>query len=167
MKLEIERKWVVKDLDITSLFEMFDNLDSIQRIEQDYLVQDKDKISPRIRKVVEGINNKKTYYNYNKKHPVESGVNKETEYEITKSKFDSLREKSDPSKNTVNKTRLTFKYEKQLFELDIFHGNLTGLIILELEMSDIKDKVELPEFLKIVKEVTEDKKYSNFNLANY
>lgn len=53
MKLEIERKWVVKNLDITSLFEMFDNLDSIQRIEQDYLVQDKDKISPRIRKVVE------------------------------------------------------------------------------------------------------------------
>jgi len=167
MKLEIERKWIVKNLDITSLFEMFDNLDSIQRIEQDYLVQDKDKISPRIRKVVEGINNKKTYYNYNKKHPVESGVNKETEYEISEKEFHKLKKTSDPSKNTVHKTRLSFKYDKQLFELDIFHGNLTGLIILELEMSDINDKVKLPEFLDIVKEVTDDKKYSNFNLANY
>lgn len=34
-------------------------------------------------------------------------------------------------------------------------------------MSDINDKVKLPEFLDIVKEVTKDKKYSNFNLANY
>lgn len=167
MNLEIEKKWLVKELDISALFEMFDNLDSIKRIEQIYLEKDKDNISPRIRKIVEGINNKKTYYNYNKKKHIKSGVNEEEEFEITEKKFNSLKETSDKSKNTVFKTRLTFKDNGQLFELDIFHKNLKGLIILELEMKNIDDEVKLPKFLNILKEVTKDKRYSNFNLANY
>lgn len=71
-KLEIERKWLIKDLDIDSLFEIFENIKSKQKIEQSYLVKDKDDISPRIRKIVEGTKNKKIYYNYNKKQFVEA-----------------------------------------------------------------------------------------------
>ena len=40
------------------------------------------------------------------------------------------------------------------------------MAILEIELEDINDKVELPSFLKVIKEVTEDKRFSNFNLAN-
>lgn len=94
------------------------------------------------------------------------GVNKETEFEISKDKFEKLKEKQDPTKNTVYKTRLTFEFKNQIFELDIFHKNLEGLIILELELKDTEQEVELPE-LNIVKEVTKDKKYSNYNLADY
>ncbi len=38
---------------------------------------------------------------------------------------------------------------------------------MEIELKDIKkDKVELPHFLKVIKEVTGDKKFSNYSLAD-
>jgi CYTH domain-containing protein len=40
------------------------------------------------------------------------------------------------------------------------------LAILELELKDKNQKIELPPFLDIIKEVTEDKSFNNFSLAD-
>jgi len=66
----------------------------------------------------------------------------------------------------IQKTRFVFKFNDQVFELDVFKGPLKGLAILEIELEDMDDTVELPPFLKVIKEVTKDKKFNNFSLAD-
>lgn len=36
---------------------------------------------------------------------------------------------------------------------------------MEIELTSMSQKIELPEFIQIIKEVTDDDTYSNYNLA--
>ena len=73
---------------------------------------------------------------------------------------------SDTTLHQISKTRYCFIYEKQFFELDIYPETMSkDFAILEIELNNIDDKVVLPPFLDIVKDVTEDKSYRNHSLA--
>lgn len=148
------------------LFTLLDNLVTIKRIEQVYLKAIKGDPAARIRKTVEGFKSKKTYYDINQKTPAGTATHKEKEEKISEENYKKYLKYKDPSKKTVYKNRLVFNYKNQEFELDVFKNYLDGLIILEIELNDKKEKVDLPPFLKIVKEVTDDDKFSNFTLAN-
>ena len=37
---------------------------------------------------------------------------------------------------------------------------------MEIELSDELEKVEIPNFINVIKEVTLDDKYKNYNMAN-
>ena len=63
----------------------------------------------------------------------------------------------------LEKIRYTFEYNNQYLKLDIYENS--NLAILEIEPSDIKTRLEIPDFIKVEDEVTNDKKYNNFNLA--
>lgn len=167
-KLEIERKFLVKfPSSWEALSEMFDDLVDVKRISQTYLKAEGNEPSGRVRKTVEGLTgDTQTVYHFNQKKPVEAGVHEETEREISKSEYERYLKKSNPTKVTVDKTRFVFKYNDQTFELDVFKGPLKGLAILEIELEDKDDTVELPPFLPVKKEVTEDKRYTNFALAD-
>lgn len=167
-KLEIERKFLVKfPTSWSALSEMFDDLMDVKRISQTYLIPEKDQPSARVRKTIEGLTgDTDTVYHYNQKKPVDSGVHEELEKEISKSQYEKFLKKSHPDKIAVEKTRFVFKYNDQIFELDVFKGPLKGLAILEIELEDKNDTVELPPFLKVIKEVTKDKKFTNFALAD-
>jgi CYTH domain-containing protein len=167
-KLEKERKFLIKfPTSWSVLSELFDDLVAVKRISQTYLEAEKGEQAARVRKTVEGLTGDvETVYHYNKKKPVDTGVHEEEEYEITKSQYEKRLKDSDPKKVAVEKTRFVFKYNDQTFELDVFKGALKGLAILEIELADIDDTVELPPFLKIVKEVTKDKRFTNFSLAD-
>jgi CYTH domain-containing protein len=167
-KLEKERRFVVKPPSSwTDLSEIFDDLVEIRRITQVYLTPKDSDPAARIRKSVEGlVDETSVRYDFNQKEFVEAGVHKEKEYEISKEKYEKLLKDAIKTKVPVEKTRFVFKYNDQLFELDVFKGHLRGLAILEIELDSMKTLVELPPFLKVLKEVTEDKKYSNFHLAN-
>jgi Uncharacterized protein conserved in bacteria len=166
-KLEIERKFLVKfPTSWSALSEMFDDLVDVKRISQTYLIPEKDEPSARVRKTVEGLTgDTSTVYHFNQKKPVDSGVHEELEKEITKSQYEKALKKSHPDKVAIDKTRFVFKYNDQIFELDVFKGHLKGLAILEIELDDKNDTVELPPFLKVIKEVTKDKRFTNFALA--
>lgn len=167
-KLEKERKFLVKfPSSWSKLSEMFDNLIDIRRIIQIYLTADKGEQAARIRKTVKGLTgNTNTVYHINKKQPVEPGVHREKEQEISSKQYQDLLNKSSKDKVPIEKTRFVFKYKDQVFELDVFKNTLKGLAILEIELKNIKDKVKLPKFLKLIKEITKDKRFSNFNLAS-
>jgi CYTH domain-containing protein len=167
-QLEKERKFLVKfPTSWSDLAELFDDLVDVKRIQQTYLKPEGDEPSARVRKTVQGLTgDTETVFHYNKKHFVEKGVNKETEHEISKKTYEDSLKKCHPEKCEVSKTRFVFKYNDQTFELDLFKGHLKGLAILEIELEDMDDTVELPPFLKVVREVTEDKRFNNFNLAN-
>jgi adenylate cyclase len=167
-QLEIERKFLVHvPTSWGQLSELMDNIIDIKRISQSYLKQVADEPSARIRKTVEGlVGDKETVYHYNKKRFIEDGVHKETEFEISKEKYNKLLKDSRPDMVELNKTRFVFKYNDQVFELDLFKGPLKGLAILEIELKDKDETVELPHYLKVIEEVTDAEEFNNFNLAS-
>ncbi len=167
-KIEIERRFLVEfPKSWSDLAELFDDLVDVKRIFQTYLEADSDNISPRVRKTIQGLTgDRETVYDYNKKHPAGVGANHEKEFEISKSQFEDKLKQKRKDKETVVKTRFVFKYDSFVFELDVFKGALRGLAILEIELDDLNEKFKLPPFLKIIKEVTENKKFNNFHLAS-
>lgn len=167
-KLEKERKFLIKfPSSWSSLAELFEYLVDVKRISQTYLTAEKGEQAARVRKTVEGpTGHTKTIYHFNQKKPVETGVHEETEHEISDKEYEKYLKKSNPEKCAVEKTRFVFDYHDQTFELDLFKGHLKGLAIMEIELDDMDDTVELPPFLKVLKEVTKDKNFTNFRLAD-
>lgn len=167
-KLEKERKYLVRfPKSWSDLSDIFNNLIDIKRISQTYLKPEGKEQAARIRKTVEGLTgDTDTIYHYNKKKPVETGVHEEEEYEIDKKEYNDYFKKANPDKIEISKIRFVFDYKGQIFELDVFKGPLKGLAIMEIELKDMDDEVDLPPFLTVVKEVTEDKRYTNFSLAD-
>lgn len=166
--LEIERKFLVNFPTSWSAFaEIFENLVDVLRISQTYLKAKDGEPSARVRKTVKGLTgDTDVVFHYNQKVFVQHGVHEETEYEISKSKYEKYLEQSHPDKVSINKTRFVFKYNDQIFELDVFKDALKGLAILELELKDKDQKIDLPPFLEVIEEVTNDKRFNNFELSN-
>ena len=147
-QFEIERRFVVKYLP--------ENLNQHphERITQGYL-QTNDGTSVRLRK------EKGKYYQTTK---TGSGkVRAETNIEISKELFDALWHLTKGRR--LEKTRYEIPYKGRTIQLDIYHGKLRGLITCEVEFDSEKecDKFEPPNWFG--KEVTENKNYSNKNLA--
>jgi len=168
INLEIERRFLVNfPSSWAELAEMFDGLIDVKRISQTYLEPEEGKPSSRVRKTVEGLTGEtNTVFHFNQKKFIKPGVNEEKEHEISRNQYEKYLQKFHPDKVTLEKTRFVFKYNDQVFELDVFKGPLKGLAILEIELDSMDEKIELPPFLKIIEEVTTDRKFNNFTLSN-
>ena len=78
---------------------------------------------------------------------------------------ESLLSQADPYRHTIHKKRTSFIYEGQYFELDQYLGRLDGLVILETKGITESEKVKLPANIQIVKDITGNKEYYNYNLS--
>lgn len=168
-KLESERKFLIKlPSSWEDLAELFDGIIDVKRIVQNYLKPEPGEQAARVRKTEEGIKGEtEIVYHYNRKKPTgDTGVHEETEHEISEKEYGEYLKKANPDKCAVEKTRFVFKWHDQVFELDLFKGHLKGLAIMEIELDDIHDSIELPPFLKVLKEVTKDKRFTNYELAS-
>lgn len=67
------------------------------------------------------------------------------------------------SGSLVEKTRTTVQHEGLLWEVDVFSGDLSGLVLAEVELDDVAREVKLPAW--IGREVTDDPRYYNAALA--
>jgi CYTH domain-containing protein len=72
---------------------------------------------------------------------------------------------ADPTRHTVHKIRNSFIWKGQYFEVDTYQDQLQGLVILETKGIAEGEPVKFPPFLKVVKEVTGNEDYYNYNLA--
>ena len=107
-----------------------------------------------------------THYYHTVKRHVSAGINDETEIDLNKKQYDCyLKHRVYNNRVPVIKDRHLIDWKGKTFELDIFHGANEGLAVLEIELEDIEETFELPPFINIVREVTEEKEFSNFNLA--
>ncbi len=88
----------------------------------------------------------------------------EFEREIDKAEFDSLATLADPQRRPIIKTRYTFTYSSQLFEVDVY-PEWERTCIMETELKTRDTEVEFPDFIHVVSEVTGDKRYSNAGMA--
>ena len=158
VSLEIERKFLVGRMpDFASL-----DFKSAQKtfIEQMYIEFSSGERT-RIRRQTQGISS--TYYK-TRKVDVRPGVREETEDFIEPLDFLGMISYKIPGTETIFKDRWYFVYKNQYFELDIFMRP-KGLYLLEIELIDENDKVELPPFLDIIREVTNEPEFKNSEIA--
>eukprot|EP00834_Sanchytrium_tribonematis_P003621 NODE_146_length_15710_cov_0.617385.p1 type:complete len:369 gc:universal NODE_146_length_15710_cov_0.617385:12788-13894(+) len=83
---------------------------------------------------------------------------------LTAREYENLFSQKDQNRHTILKTRRCFLYHSHYFHLDYYEQPHNGLMLLEAYIEDSQAKV-LPDFLPIVKEVTEDDSFSMFNLS--
>lgn len=111
-----------------------------------------------------GINGDYVYFHTIKKTVSDSEVI-ETERRITPRQYVALLAQADPNRQPIHKTRKNFVWEKQYFELDTYDLPGHGLNILELEGAPDPEQIHFPPFLKVIKDITGDTDYYNYNLA--
>ncbi len=88
----------------------------------------------------------------------------ETEGEISEDEYIELLKSSDQSRRHINKLRYRFPYENRLLEIDIFDF-WSDRAFLEIELEKENGAFAIPPFIKVIKEVTLDKRYRNSALA--
>ncbi len=159
--IEIERKFLLGILPDFNILE----LQNVQKIciEQMYLISSSNE-QIRIRKRSQG--DSATYYK-TVKSKISPAVRYETEETISAKEYIKLRELMIPGSKIIRKYRYCFVYKDQYFEMDaiIEPVRQIPLYLLEIELTEENDKVEIPPFLDVKKEVTADERYSNYALA--
>ena len=88
----------------------------------------------------------------------------EEEETLTEQEYERLLLRADPARNVIYKTRWCFHYRGQLFELDVFPF-WKDRAYLEIELADERQAVELPPELTVIREVTDDPRYTNAALS--
>lgn len=156
---EIERKFLIRKVDALTLHKYTDGDVCEAQIEQIYLTANEGE--RRIRKKTKGS---KTLYFYTEKLPISGLKRIENERHITEAEYLNFLSESDPNLSPIRKTRYTFNYKGQFFELDVYEFSSTKAI-LEIELQSESTPVELPDFIEVIKEVTYDKAYKNHSLA--
>ena len=158
-RIKQQRKFIV-DIGDAEL-ELINNLASTTiNITQTYIESSKDIYERRIRERRHGQDITHFMTVQKKK---ENGVSDVLlDKKISSKEYESLLTSSSDVR-TINKTRISFIYKKNVYRLDIFES---GLAILELDITEGSNKLELPKGLNIIEEVTEKEEFRNFVLAN-
>lgn len=84
----------------------------------------------------------------------------EYEYEIPENEATELLHHCEMP--LIEKTRYIIEYGNSLWEVDVFHGHKSGLIVAEIELNDINDIIDFPSW--IGEEVTGKSEYYNANM---
>jgi adenylate cyclase len=145
---EIERKWVVVELpDVSGL--------KGKEIRQGYIAVTSDGTEVRLRQKGE------RYFQTIKS---EGGlVRNEIEVELTQAQYDELWHVTVGRR--LEKTRYEIPFDSMTIELDVYKGSLVGLYLAEVEFGSVRDSEKFSPPAWFGREVTEDKRYKNKNLA--
>ncbi len=151
---EIERKWLIEIPDI-SIMESMTGYEC-SAIEQIYLSG-----SDRVRK-----RDYVTFVKYYRTHKENiSGISRyEEESEITEDEYIRLSGQRLKNSRVISKKRHCFRYHGQIIEIDLYDF-WDDKATMEIELETEDQKVFLPDFIKVIAEVTGDKDYSNYALA--
>lgn len=118
-----------------------------------------------VRRVRKCTINGETNYVYTIKRDLTPVMREEREGEIDEDTYLSLM--TEGASRTITKSRYVYNVGKHKFELDVYPF-FTDKAILEIELDSEDEAFEIPEFIKVIKEVTGDKEYLNATLAeNY
>lgn len=155
---EIERKFLLRGGATSGTIPVrFEELD----VEQTYLIA-QEGCEARVRR--RGQHGAYTY-THTVKRPLTAGQRVEIERPLTGREYIALLAQADPARRTIKKRRRVFLWGHQYFEWDLFVDPRPGLELLELEMDSLDSPVELPPFLPVVREVTDDPHYANHVIA--
>lgn len=162
--MEIERKYLIEKPNLEGLQKVF-KCTKVEII-QTYLKENQLGVERRVRQ--RGCDGSYTYFYTEKQSIDKNGLcRSEEERKISKDEYLTLLMESDTELHQIRKDRYCFEYNNQYFELDVYPF-WWNHAILEIELTEITTEVDLPEFLKVIKNVTDDKRFKNNSLAkNY
>ena len=156
--LEIERKFLICYPNIKEL-ENKPNCTKID-ITQTYLKTDDD-TERRVR--ARGIDGDYLYYLTEKKKI--TGLKRiEVERKLSQDEYLRLLMEADNKLHTIRKTRYCLSENNQYFEIDIY-PEWNNQAIMEIELSSEDEKIKVPDCIEVIKEVTDDDKYKNYQMA--
>ena len=155
---EIERKFLIEYPDL----DLLRSLENCQRVEiiQTYLnTANSDEVRVRQR----GENGHYIYFKTTKR--TVSGMKRvEVEKRLSKDAYLTLLMNADTSKRQIRKDRYCLTYENQYFEIDVYPF-WDDQAIAEIELSNENTPIVFPDFIRVVREVTDDPSYKNAALA--
>ena len=157
MGVEIERKYLIAMPELSFLRANA----SPSQIEQTYLLCTPPYSSNRVRK--RGMDGAWTY-THTQKIRLSDLSRVEDETEISETEYRALLEQADPQRRVICKTRWILPWNGQIFEIDIFPF-WSDRAFMEIAMENEEQVVDLPPQIHILREVTEDVRYTNAALA--
>jgi len=164
MGTEIERKFLILLPDFDTIPEK-----RIQDMIQTYLTPPRNDpgAERRVRKISEnGI----VRFIYTEKRPIPGMakmVRQEEEWEIS---ADEYRGKLTDAITELTKTRYSFPYAGHTIEIDVYPHEiggdaLDGLAVMEIELSSPDEAIEFPPFIRVIRELTGTREFSNKAMA--
>ena len=84
--------------------------------------------------------------------------------EMAKEEYETLLADAEVGRGTVKKDRYCIVYKDKYFELDVY-PIWRDRALLEIELSREDEEFELPDFLDVIREVTPEDEYKNYNIA--
>lgn len=155
---EIERKFLIYYPNIKEL----ENMPNCTKVDiiQTYLKSDTD-TERRIR--ARGVDGDYVYY-LTEKRKISDLKRVEIERKHTQDENLALLMEADNKLHTIHKTRYCLSENNQYFEIDIY-PEWDSQAIMEIELSSEEETIKMPEFIKVVKEVTDDDIYKNYQMA--
>jgi CYTH domain-containing protein len=158
LHLEIERKFLIAYPNT----ELLDRLCfKKSEIIQTYLKDDGDEASSRVR-----LRNTAGQIEYTKtvKRRMNDLTREEQEENLSREEYEALLSLRDPDLSILEKTRWCISEGGFVLEIDVFPF-WKDRAFLEIELENEEQEINIPSYVKIIKEVTKDKRYTNRALA--
>lgn len=153
--IEIERKFLIAMPEPAFLAAC-----ECSEITQTYLLGEEN-TTERVRKRVYGD---RCEYTHTVKRKLNNMRRMEDERVIDEQTYTALLARADPARRPISKTRCCFEYGGKLWELDVFPF-WKNSAYLEIELAGEDEAVALPPGLRLVREVTDDPRYTNAALS--
>ena len=155
--LEIERKFLIRKPDKKWLETEAEGWDMVQT----YLIKDGSGLNSRVRK---SSGKGGSVFTHTQKRHISAMSREEYEREISEEEYNKLLLTADPKRRTIEKRRYVLMYKDQRFEIDLFPF-WSDRAIMEIELEREDQAVDFPPEINIIREVTEDRRYTNSSLA--
>lgn len=162
MAIETERKFLIRRPDPAVLAAQPGC--RVLSIRQTYLKKPGKGLERRLRTIEE---DGRVTFVYTRKEKISKLSRIENEREITAAEY---RELYADAKTELTKTRYRFPFADHVMEIDVYPYEiggdaLEGYAVLEVELKDENEAFAVPDFLKIEKELTGTRQFSNKTLA--
>ena len=158
---ETERKYLIAYPDVEAL--LSSPYCTAAHLVQTYLLSEPH-VTERVRKRVSG---ESTVYTHTVKIRRTAETAEEREEEIREAEYLALLRRADLSRKPIEKTRMFLLDGGKYYEIDLYPF-WTDRAILELETAEeVGEGVRIPEYLRLIRDVTDDVRYKNARLADH
>jgi CYTH domain-containing protein len=150
--IEIERKFLISDINPLMLP---DHRETV--IEETFLLSREANLDRRVR--AEYSQGEVRYYLVEKYLTSKPAIGFKRREEISRRRFGTLKNRRDPQRDPVRKTRWEFAWHSQQLRIDKYDGPFEGLLILEAVLTHEEEDLHIPGFCTVVREVTGEEQY--------
>ena len=156
--LEIKREFLI-ELPEQSWFDRQGDCRRVEMVQTYLLAREGEVLWVRERRE----NGSSIYYKA-RRRPVGDGGEIEVEETLSEGEYRELLTEADPDRRPVEKTRWCLTHKGQYFEIDVYPF-WTDQALAEIELSDLSEEVRFPEEIRVIREVTGERDFTNEALA--